>query len=60
MTPDDMARELRAAGWIPMKRGFWCDPPRGVRMRAAEALRELARQRETGTVNPPVVGEESK
>ena len=64
MSPDDMARELRAAGWDPCPR----HPQRWTReydpfdtcWRVEHAWKELAQQRERGTVQTPVVGTEEK
>lgn len=72
MIPDDMARELCAAGWeeyLP-EFGFnmWRDPDRRDRicfienayssMNARREWKELVQQRAQGTVTTPVVGEE--
>lgn len=62
MTPDDMARELRTAGWerYPGTTGWWgpLGQYRWSTLRAWERMKELAQQRAQGTVTTPVVGEE--
>lgn len=66
MTPDDMARELRAAGWFERVGGLWLRPRRAGTwqgwhdplLTTDEAWKELARTRAQGTVTTPVVGEE--
>lgn len=62
MNPDDMARELRAAGWNECPCGAWQAPGEkyGRHYLAREAHDELAREREAGTVNPPVLCEGGK
>lgn len=67
MTPDDMARELRAAGWDLTAGGNWMLlTDNSVRVipgieRAHRAMqKELAQQRAQGTVTTPVVGQEEK
>lgn len=74
MTADDMARELRAAGWEPYlpESGLrmFRDPKRRDRVCFIEtayqtlsirlAGEELAQQRARGTVTTPVVGEEAE
>lgn len=63
MSPDDMALELRAAGWREASWGWWMDPALGEedigfhRRLAHKRMRELARQAKAGTVNTPVVGQ---
>lgn len=61
MTAEDMACELRAAGWEERSQSKrWS--PRDVAPHAPvpleEAWKELAQQRAQGTVTTPVVGEE--
>lgn len=64
MTPDDMARELRAAGWEEYAPGLWrhWEERRfgGEAKHAYRTMKELAQQRAQGTVQTPVVGTEEK
>lgn len=66
MTPDDMARELRAAGWFERYPNGWVRPGVGVHewyrpmLTTEDAWKELAQQRERGNVQTPVVGTEEK
>lgn len=65
MTPDDMARELRAAGWYQLEgRDGWRSTspfcPTLPLVSAHGLMKELAQQRERGTVTTPVVGEEAE
>lgn len=62
MTFDDMARELRAAGWFQRYPERWLKPGTGAHdwykpmLTTGEAWEELAQQRAQGAVNTPVVG----
>lgn len=66
MTPDDMARELRADGWEQDRLGKWWPRASGqfvsreYGLSLLGAWEELAQQRAQGTVTTPVVGEEEK
>lgn len=58
MTTDDMASELRAAGWERHHSGRWVRPGDMLTLRAGDAWKELAQQRERGTVTTPLEGQE--
>lgn len=64
MTPDDMAREMRAAGWEKTGPWHWSSPGdyyQDMHLdEAHERMRELARTRAQGTVTTPVVGQEEE
>lgn len=65
--PDDMARELRAAGWVNHRGDMWghhtVRTERGCGLPTVYAygrMKELAQQRERGTVTTPPAGQEEK
>lgn len=64
MTADNMARELRAAGWFERYPNGWVRPGVGIHewhrpiLETEDAWKELARGCAQGTVTKPMVGEE--
>lgn len=58
MSPDDMERELRAAGWTFREPDVWRRHAKCHGFGLHAAWEELAQQRERGTVTTPVVGTE--